>query len=272
MAILDTGALWDLAPAPHTVWNSGDYAHIARTLEPGALAFFDRLRIRPGERVLDAACGTGQVALPAARAGAFVVGIDFAANWIDEAQRRAAQEELVATFDLGDVEAMPYADGAFDVTVSLLGAMFAAHPSRAACELMRVTRPGGRVVLGNWTRTGFVAEFAATLQRFVPELDLADALDWGDAASVRALFRDRARAIHCECHPYRLSSYMPVEQTVRHFLTAYGPTRTALAHLPSGRRQALTEALEAVFARHNVGREAAVEIDAEVLDVVALRA
>jgi len=137
-----------------TTWMSGDYGYFAKYLLPGAMDFLNRLDIAPGTRMLDVACGAGQIAIPAARAGVDVTGIDIAANLIDQAQARARAEKLDVRFDEGDAERLPYADASFDLVVSLIGAMFAPVPERVAAELVRVCRPGGRIVMANWTPEG----------------------------------------------------------------------------------------------------------------------
>src|SRR5438067_1857803 len=133
------------------MWVAGDYGHFAKFLEPGATAFFPRLQIAPGDRVLDVGCGAGQLSLPAARAGASITAIDIATNLIEQAQSRAKALGLTIRFEEGDSEDLSYDDAAFDVVFSLIGAMFAPRPERVANELIRVCRPGGRIVMGNWT-------------------------------------------------------------------------------------------------------------------------
>ena len=141
-----------------TTWMSGDYGYFARYLEPGALEFLARIPIKAGERVLDVACGAGQIAIPAARAGAQVTGIDIATNSIEQARARAQAEGLKIQFDEGDAELLPYPDASFDLVVSMIGAMFAPQPERVASELVRVCKPGGRIVMANWTPEGMIGQ------------------------------------------------------------------------------------------------------------------
>jgi len=121
-----------------TTWMAGDYDLFSRYLEPDAHLFFRRIGVQPGQKLLDVACGAGQLALIAARAGASVTGCDIATNWIERARSKAAKEHLSVTFDEGDAEALPYADAQFDVVTSLVGAMFAPRPTLVASELIRV--------------------------------------------------------------------------------------------------------------------------------------
>src|ERR687893_2047597 len=161
----------EMAPEMGTLkatWMSGDYGTFARYLEPSAMEFLGRLRVEPGTEMLDVACGAGQISIPAARAGARVTGVDIATNSIERARSRTQDEGLDARFDEGDAEMLPYGDASFDVVASLFGAMFAPRPERVAAELVRVCRPGGRIVMGNWTPGGFVGRMFKVIGRHVP--------------------------------------------------------------------------------------------------------
>src|SRR5215204_1604365 len=139
-------------------WMAGDYGACAQYLESGALEILAGWQIPPGSRMLDVGCGTGQTAIPAARAGVLVTGVDIATNLIEQARARASAEGLTVQFDEGDAEQLPYLDASFDVVVSLIGAMFAPRPERVASELVRMCRPGGRAIMVNWTPSGFVGQ------------------------------------------------------------------------------------------------------------------
>ncbi|RAH99840.1 SAM-dependent methyltransferase [Acuticoccus sediminis] len=269
---MDQESLSKLKTALHFVWNSGDYETVARTLEPGAAAFFDRLAVGPGDRILDVACGTGQIALPAARAGAKVTGLDLSENNIEKANALVHAGGLEVKLDAGDVEDMPYKDETFDLTVSLIGAMFAPRPERAAAEMLRVTRPGGRLVMGNWADGGFIASFFAALAKYAPMPDIPSPLLWGDEATVRDRFAKGVASLALSRHPYRIEYGTPVPETVEHYFNDFGPSMVAVADLDPDDREDLREDLEALFTRHNIGTAEAVVIEAELLDVVAVRA
>src|SRR5262245_39032696 len=128
-------------------WMAGDFGQIAKYSEPGAEAFIARLQLSPGVSLLDVACGTGNLAIPAARAGAVVIGVDIAPNLLEQGRARANAEGLTIQFDEGDAENLSYDDAAFDIVVTMFGAMFAPHPERVAAELVRVCRPGGRIAM-----------------------------------------------------------------------------------------------------------------------------
>src|ERR1044072_6721213 len=131
-------------------WSAGDFGEIAKYYTSEAEAFIKRLNLKPGTKVLDVACGTGNLALPAARAGAIVTGVDIAPNLVEQASENARREGLTAKFDEGDAEALPYDDASFDVVMTMFGAMFAPRPEVTAAEMARVCRSGGRVALCTW--------------------------------------------------------------------------------------------------------------------------
>jgi SAM-dependent methyltransferase len=137
-------------------WTAGDFGRIAVGFESGAADFIAQLALKPDEDVLDVACGTGNLTLPAARARARVTGIDIAPDVIAQLKARAVAEGLAVDAREGDAEALPFADASFDTVVTMFGAMFAAHPQQAADELLRVTRPGGRIAMANWAPEGFI--------------------------------------------------------------------------------------------------------------------
>src|ERR1700730_5531551 len=137
-------------------WMAGDFGQIALHIAPVGEKFVERIGIKPGSRVLDVACGTGNTALPAARAGASVTGVDIATNLLDQARKRAAAEGLEIRFEEGDAEHLPCPDQAFDVVLTMFGAMFAPRPDVVAAELIRVCKPGGLIAMANWTLQSFV--------------------------------------------------------------------------------------------------------------------
>src|SRR5277367_7117273 len=141
-----------------TSWMAGDFGQIAKRLANGAEDFIARLELKPGMKVLDVACGTGNQSLPAARTGAQVTGVDIATNLLAQARQRAAEENLAIQFDEGDAEQLPYGDAQFDVVLSMFGAMFAPRPEVVASEFKRVCRPGGLIAMANWTPESFVGK------------------------------------------------------------------------------------------------------------------
>ncbi|WP_243303852.1 class I SAM-dependent methyltransferase [Geothrix oryzisoli] len=255
------------------VWMAGNYGHFATYLEPGALAFLDRLGPEPGTRMLDVACGAGQIAIPAARAGVRVTGIDIATNSIAAARSRARAEGVEARFEEGDAEAIAYEDGEFDLVVSLIGAMFAPRPERVAAELVRVCRPGGRIAMANWTPGGFVGEMFKAIGRHVPPPPLmAPPVQWGEEATVRARFRDGVAGLETRKHLYPMRYPFPPGDVVDFFQAYYGPINRAFASLEADGQEALHQDLERLWSEHNQARDGSTQVEAEYLEVVAVRA
>jgi ubiquinone/menaquinone biosynthesis C-methylase UbiE len=254
-------------------WMAGDYGTFAQYMEPGALQLLANWQIPAGARLLDVACGAGQIAIPAARAGIQVTGLDIAANWIKQARARAASEGLTVQFDEGDAEALPYPDASFDVLVSLVGAMFAPRPEQVAAELIRVCRPGGRIIMVNWTPAGFVGQMFRAIARHVPPPPgMPSPVLWGDEDTVRERLRDGIRALTMTHRAYPLWSYpFSVPEVVEFFHLNYGPVQRAFATLDADGQRALRKDLEEVFSQYNCATDGTTSLESEFLEVDAIR-
>ena len=253
-------------------WMSGDYGHFATYLEPGALEFLSRIKIEPGARVLDVACGAGQTAIPMSRAGAKVTGVDIATNLIEQARSRAQAEHLDARFEEGNAEMLPYADGSFDIVLSLIGAMFAPRPERVAAELKRVCRPGGKIIMGNWTPAGFVGQMFKIHGKHVPPPAIMPApVKWGDEEVVRERFNDGISHLKLNRRLYPFRYPFPPSEVVAFFRTYYGPSYKAFAALDAEKQSALQEDLERLWMEHNTAADGTTAIDSEYLEVIAIR-
>jgi len=256
-----------------SMWMAGDYGHFARYLEPGALEFFRTLGITPGERVLDVGCGAGQLSLPAARAGAEVTGVDIASNLIEQARARAVEAGQAIRFDEGDAEDLPYADDSFDLVFSLIGAMFAPRPERVTAELLRVCRPGGRIVMGNWTPGGFIGQmFRINARHVPPPPGMTPPVSWGDEDRVRERFGERVTGLRLARRLYPVDYPFPPALVVEFFREYYGPTNRAFAALDVDGQAALRAELEAHWTAHNEAGAGRTAVAAEYLEVVARRA
>jgi 2-polyprenyl-3-methyl-5-hydroxy-6-metoxy-1,4-benzoquinol methylase len=254
-------------------WMAGDYGHFATYLEPGALEFLARIPIKPGDRVLDVACGAGQISIPAARAGARVTGIDIATNSIEQARSRARAEGLDVQFDEGDAEMLPYEDASFDPVISLIGAMFAPRPDKVAAELMRVCRPGGRIVMGNWTPEGFVGQMFKVVGKYVPSSPLMPPpVKWGDEATVRERLNGGVRELQLTKQVYPFRYPFPPSKVVEFYGQYYGPLNRAFAALDADGQDALRRELEQLWVAHNLAANGATHTEPEYLEVVAVRA
>jgi 2-polyprenyl-3-methyl-5-hydroxy-6-metoxy-1,4-benzoquinol methylase len=253
-------------------WESGDFGQIARSIENVAEDFMGRQPLKPGSRVLDIACGTGNLAVIAARQGCLVSGVDIARNLIEQARARARAEGLPINFAEGDAEALPFANSQFDVVVSMFGVMFAPRPDIAAAEFLRVTKPGGQVALANWTPEGFIGKMFKIFKahRPPPPAGVPSPMAWGDEATVRARlghgFSDLrlTRRIALMRYPF------PPAETVEFFREYYGPTQRAFASLDAPAQNALRRDLVELQTVNNIAKDAdATETAAEYLEVVA---
>lgn len=254
-------------------WNSGDYGAFDQYMHPGALEILAGWRIPRGSRMLDVGCGSGQTAIPAARAGVQVTGIDIAPNWIAQARVRAAAEGLTIQFDEGDAEQLPYPDASFDVVISPIGAMFAPQPDKVAAELARVCRPGGRILMANWTPSGMVGQMFKAIGKHVPPPPgVPPAALWGDEATVRQRFGARVTDLTMTRRFYHSWRYpFDVPQVVEFFRQNYGPTNRAFAALETSGQERLRYDLEQVFGAHNRATDGTTDLESEYLDVSAIR-
>jgi SAM-dependent methyltransferase len=250
-------------------WMSGDFDKVARVYEQSAASFVERLRLAPGMRVLDVACGSGNLSFPAARAGAEVTGIDIATNLIELARGRARVEGLRVYFDEGDAERLPYGAASFDVVMTMFGAMFAPRPEATAAELLRVCRAGGRVAMANWTPSGFIGRmFKATAAHVTPP-NVPSPLLWGDEATVRERLRDGVDELHVNRRMCTFRLPATPEQTVDFFRAWYGPTLKAFAALDADGQAALRRDLTRLWSEHNLATDGTTHVEAEYLEVVA---
>ena len=253
-------------------WTAGDYARVARVTERMADEFMDRRQLKSNTRVLDVACGNGNLCIPAAKAGAFVTGIDIAPNLLDEARSRATQERVSVKFEEGDAEHLPYDAGSFDLVVSMFGVMFAPRPDVVAIELCRVCRSGGEIVLANWTPTGFIGElFKTTGKHVAAPAGAPSPLLWGDEATVRERFSGHGTDIRVTRILGKLNFPFSIAETVEFYRLHYGPTLKAFAGLSEVAQAALRRDLEDLYARHNKATDGTTSVTAEYLEVVVKR-
>jgi len=254
-------------------WMDGDYAAFCEYMKPGAMKILAGWRIEPGVRLLDVACGAGQTAIPAAQIGTRVTGVDIASNLIAAARKQAASKGLDVRFDEGDAEYLPYPDGAFDVVISMIGAMFAPRPEKVGSELARVCRSGGRLHMANWTPYGMVGQmFKVVVKHVPPPKGMEPPVRWGDEAAAYDRLRNNFTDIQLARRDYPSWSYpFDVGEVVEYFRTVYGPIKRAFASLNHPGQQALRKDLETVFATHSESENGITVLQAEYLDVSATR-
>lgn len=253
------------------MWSAGDYDRFSRPMEAGAREFYDRLALMPGSKLLDVGCGSGQLALMAARDGLDVIGVDIAENWIERARIRAKAENLQAWFETADAEALPFEDGTFDVVVSLIGAMFAPRPQLVARELLRVCVPGGTITMANWTPQGFVGQMFACVSRFIAPSGMPAPVLWGEEAVVRERLGLELSALSLTRRQYRFDYSFPPSEVVEFFRLYYGPTNRAFASLDADGQARLHRDLETLWTAHNQAGADCTTVFAEYLEVIGIR-
>jgi ubiquinone/menaquinone biosynthesis C-methylase UbiE len=224
-------------------------------------------------KVLDVACGTGNTALPAARKGATVTGVDIASNLLEQARSRAAKESLTVQFDEGDAESLPYPDASFDIVLSMFGAMFAPRPEVVAAELARVCRPGGLIAMGNWTPAGFTGKmFKTTAKHVPPPPGVPPPTLWGDEATVRQRFGNRVSKLTCTPQVAEFRYDAAPAGVVQLFRRYFGPTQMAFARLDEAGQTALAADLENEWDQANEAKDGTTFVRNEYLEVHAVRA
>lgn len=253
-------------------WIAGEYDRFSRYMEQGARIFYERLDVPAGCRLLDVACGSGQLALWAAREGVDVTGVDIAANLVRRAEARAKAEGLKARFVEGDAEALPFEDASFDVVTSLIGAMFAPRPELVAQELLRVCSPGGTIAMANWTPEGFVGQMFKTFAKFLAPSGMPAPVMWGNETVVRERLGGGISDLAMTRRHYSFDYPFPPAEVVDLFRLYYGPTNRAFASLDEDAAAKLREELETLWSIHNRGGDELTFVAAEYLEVIAIRA
>jgi ubiquinone/menaquinone biosynthesis C-methylase UbiE len=252
-------------------WSTGDYAVVGTTLSITGELLCEAIDLQAGERVLDVACGNGNAALAAARRFADVTGIDYVPALIERARERAGGERLPVTFQVGDAEALPVPDAAFDAVVSIFGVMFTPDQERAAAEMLRACRPGGRIGLVNWTPDSFIGQLFKTIARYVPPpAGLRSPMLWGTEERLRELFADGISALQTTRRQY-VFRYRSAEHWLEVFRNYYGPMTRTFAALPAEGQAALTAELLDLARRHNCAGDRALAAPSDYLEVVAVR-
>ncbi|MGE3978780.1 MAG: class I SAM-dependent methyltransferase [Nitrospira sp.] len=255
-----------------SIWTAGDYDRFSRYMEGGAREFYERLNIAPGARLLDAACGSGQLALMAAKDGIDVTGVDIAANLVKRARARAQAEGLRTRFEEADIESLPFDDASFDVVVSLIGAMFAPRPELVAKELLRVCVPGGTIAMANWTSQGFVGQMFKAVSKFIAPSGMPSPVLWGDEATVRERLGHGLPELSLMRRQYLFTYPFPPSEVVEFFRLYYGPTNRAFASLDTDGQTQLRRKLESLWTTHNRAGADCTTVFAEYLEVIGIRA
>jgi len=253
------------------IWAAGDYDRFSRYLEGSAREFYERLTIAPGCQLLDVACGSGQLALMAARDGIEVTGVDIVSDLVERAQVRARAEGLRARFEEADAEALPFDDASFDEVVSLIGAMFAPRPNQVAKELLRVCVPGGTIAMANWTAQGFIGQMFKTVSAFIAPSGMPSPVLWGDEATIRERLSHGLSDLSLTRRHYLFSYPFPPSEVVEFFRQYDGPINQAFAPLDDAGQTQLRQNLERLWTAHNRAGPDCTIVHAEYLEITGIR-
>jgi SAM-dependent methyltransferase len=254
------------------LWAKGDFSVIANIVFNASETLVEALQVIPGERVLDVACGSGNASLAAARrAWGNTTGCDFVPALLERARERAAAERLEIEFVEADAQALPFADGEFDVVTSVYGAMFAPDHEKTAAELLRVTRPGGRIGMANWCPDGGLEGLFGAIVKHTggPPPGAVPPVLWGSEEHVRDLLGDGAD-LKMQRRRSRQAFFSP-DHYIEFFRTYFGPIQTAFEQVGREGEEALASDLRQWLEGANVAGEKALVIEPEYLEVIATK-
>jgi ubiquinone/menaquinone biosynthesis C-methylase UbiE len=231
-------------------------------------ALCEAVDLRAGSRVLDVAAGNGNASLAAARRWCEVVATDYVPALLDDARARATADRLAIEFREADAESLPFPDGSFDVVLSTFGVMFTPNQERAAAELVRVCRPGGKIGLANWTPESFIGQlFKAIGKHLPPPPGLKSPALWGTEVRLAELFASAAEEIDAQRRDY-VFRYRSPAHWLEVFRTYYGPTHKAFGTLDAAKQAELAGDVTALMARFNRSSDATLVLPSEYLEVV----
>lgn len=254
-----------------TAWASGDYAVIGTTLQLVGELLAEACDLRYDEQVLDVAAGNGNATLAAARRGCRVTSTDYVCGLLERGRERSRAEHFDVSFQEADAEALPFSDASFDAVLSTFGVMFTPDQIRAAGELARVCRPGGRIGLANWTPEGFVGQMFKTLGKHLPPpAGLNPPSLWGTEEHLHKLFAGTAADIQVT-RRYHNFRYRSAEHFIEVFSAWYGPMHKAFAALPGESGAALHRDLSELLNRMNRAGDTSLVVPSEYLEVVIKR-
>jgi ubiquinone/menaquinone biosynthesis C-methylase UbiE len=252
-------------------WSSGDYAVVGTTLQIVGETLCETLDLRAGQKVLDVAAGNGNITLAAARRWCDVVSTDYVPALLERGRERAAAERLAIEFRQADAEALPFADASFDVVVSTFGVMFTPDQDKAATELLRVCKPGGKIGLANWTPEGFIGQVFRTIGKHLPPPPgVKSPALWGTRARINELFGAQVSSIDFEQRDF-VFRYWSAQHWLDVFKTYYGPLLKTFNALEPQAQSALTEDLFALLKRFNRAGDTTMVVPSAYLEVVVTR-
>jgi len=249
-------------------WSAGDYAVIGTTLQIVGETLCEAVDLRAGERVLDVAAGNGNATLAAARRWCDVVSTDYVGALLERGKARASAEGLAVRFEEADAENLHFADASFDVVLSTFGVMFAPHQEKAASEMVRVCRPGGKIGLANWTPTGFIGELFKVIGRYIPPpAGVRPPSLWGTEERLRELFGERIAKLEAQRKNF-VFRYRSPQHWLETFRTYYGPMSKAFGAAGASKEEALAADLIQLVEKFNTTTDRAMVVPSEYLEAV----
>ena len=267
-SVMPVPALEAIKAKQQVAWSSGNYATIGVTLQIVGESLCEAVDLCAGERVLDVAAGNGNATLAAARRFAYVTSTDYVEHLLDQAGRRAEAEQAMVDFHIADAENLPFEDDSYDVVLSTFGVMFTPDQVRAASELMRVTRSGGRIGLANWTPEGFIGQLFKTIGKHItPPAGLKPPSLWGTGRHLAELFGSQAQDIRMERKVFNFR-YRSAEHWIDLFRGYYGPMVKAFETLDAAGQDALYQDLMQLLTRMNRGGQHSLVVPSEYMEVV----
>ncbi len=255
----------------HLAWSAGDYAVVGTTLQFVGESLCEALDLRAGERVLDVAAGNGNATLAAARRWCNVVSTDYVPTLLERGRARASAEGLPVQFEQADAENLPYTDHSFDVVLSTFGVMFTPDQDKAAAEMARACKPGGRIGLANWTPTSFIGELFKLMGKYLPPAaGVKSPALWGTEARLRELFGEQLDSITIERKNFAFR-YHSAAHWLEVFRTFYGPMHKAFGALDAQKQETLATDLIALAERFNRATDGTLVAPSEYIEVVIKR-
>jgi ubiquinone/menaquinone biosynthesis C-methylase UbiE len=255
----------------HGAWSSGDYAVVGTTLQIVGEELCEALDLRGGQRVLDVAAGNGNATLAAARRWCNVVSTDYVGALLERGRLRASADGLSVEFREADAEALPFDDATFDAVISTYGVMFTPNQDRAAAELVRVCKHGGKIGLANWTPEGFIGQLFKTLGKYLPPpAGARSPALWGTDARIKEMFGASASHIRAERRHF-VFRYRSPEHFVEIFKTYYGPVLKAFAALDATNQEALKRDILALINSMNRSDDGSMAVPGEYLEIIIVR-
>jgi SAM-dependent methyltransferase len=254
-----------------SAWASGDYAVIGTTLQIVGETLVEACDVCCDERVLDVAAGNGNASLAAARRGSKVTSTDYVGTLLDRGAERARADRLEIAFQVADAESLPFPDASFDVVLSTFGVMFTPDQPKAAAELLRVCRSGGRIGLANWTPEGFIGQVFKTLGRHLPPPSgVQPPSHWGVVSHLESMFGESAASLAATPKMFNFR-YRSAAHFIDVFRTWYGPVHRAFAALPPESASALEKDLTELLNRMNRAGDGTLVVPSEYLEIVVTR-